>query len=161
MIRSVESALIPGLITMAVDDTESHSAPSSRICGRLVRRVRSLVIRGKGASYRRQTKAGVMADATKDAAPYRPSLWRRIRSIHPAFVLAALDLIGLGIASYLSIVELTPGGAPVCTLGGLHIGNCEDVAKSVYSRPFAGIPVAVYGVILSITLFTLAVMWWR
>jgi len=102
-----------------------------------------------------------MAIATKAAEPSRPSLWRRIRSIHPAFVLAALDLIGLGIASYLSIVELTPGGAPVCTLGGLHIGNCEDVAKSVYSRPFAGIPVAVYGVILSITLFTLAVMWWR
>jgi uncharacterized membrane protein len=102
-----------------------------------------------------------MATRIKAEAPPRLSLWRRLRSIHPAFVLATLDLIGLGIASYLSIVELTPGGAPVCTLGGLHIGNCEDVAKSVYSRPFAGIPVAVYGVILSITLFTLAIMWWR
>ena len=26
---------------------------------------------------------------------------------------------------------------------------------------FAGIPVAVYGVFLSITLFTLAILWWR
>src|SRR5450756_2563939 len=117
MIRSVESALIPGLITMVVDDTESHSAPSSRICGRLVRRVRSLVIRGKGASHRRQTKAGVMADATKDAAPYRPSLWRRTRSIHPAFVLAALDLIGLVFASYLAFTVRT-GGEVQC--GVLH-----------------------------------------
>jgi uncharacterized membrane protein len=91
----------------------------------------------------------------------RPSLWRRIRSIHPGLVLAVLDLIGLGIASYLSIVELTPGGTPVCSFGGLHIGNCEDVARSSYSRPFFGIPVAVYGVFLSITLLTLAILWWR
>jgi uncharacterized membrane protein len=91
----------------------------------------------------------------------RPSLWRRIRGIHPALVLATLDVIGLGIASYLSVVELTPGGTPVCSVGGLHIGNCEDVARSAYSRPFAGIPVAVYGVFLSITLLTLALAWWR
>src|SRR5664280_359354 len=45
--RSVWWALILGLITMGVDDTESHSAPSSRICGRLRRRVRSPVMRGK------------------------------------------------------------------------------------------------------------------
>jgi uncharacterized membrane protein len=101
-----------------------------------------------------------MAKTTRAAEPSRPSLWRRLRSIHPALVLATLDLVGLGIASYLSIVELS-GKPPVCTIGGFHIGNCEDVAKSVYSRPFAGIPVAVYGVILSITLFTLAIVWWR
>jgi uncharacterized membrane protein len=91
----------------------------------------------------------------------RPSLWRRLRSIHPGLVLATLDVIGLGIASYLSIVELTPGGTPVCSFGGLHIGNCEDVARSSYSRPFFNIPVAVYGVFLSITLLTLAILWWR
>jgi uncharacterized membrane protein len=101
-----------------------------------------------------------MAQTIKAAAPSGPSLWRRIRSTHPALVLATLDLIGLGIASYLSVVELN-GKPPVCTFGGFHIGNCEDVAKSVYTRPFAGIPVAVYGVILSITLFTLAMIWWR
>jgi uncharacterized membrane protein len=89
------------------------------------------------------------------AEPYR------IFGLHPGLVLAALDVIGLGIASYLSAVELTPGGTPVCSVGGLHIGNCEDVARSSYSRPFAGIPVAVYGVFLSITLLTLAIAWWR
>jgi len=87
----------------------------------------------------------------------RPSLWRRIRSIHPGLVLATLDLIGLGIASYLSFEELIPGGEVQC--GIIH--GCQDVAHSPYARPFAGIPVAVYGVILSITLFTLAIAWWR
>ncbi|HEX7492440.1 MAG TPA: vitamin K epoxide reductase family protein [Candidatus Limnocylindrales bacterium] len=90
-------------------------------------------------------------------APARPSLWRRIRSIHPGLVLAALDLIGLGIASYLSYEELIPGGEVQC--GVLH--GCQDVAHSIYARPVAGIPVAVYGVILSLTLFSLAIAWWR
>ena len=99
-----------------------------------------------------------MADtgmAIEAAEPYR------IFGLHPGLVLAVLDVIGLGIASYLSAVELTPGGTPVCSVGGLHIGNCEDVARSSYSRPFAGIPVAVYGVFLSLTLLTLAIAWWR
>src|SRR5450756_1652138 len=90
-----------------------------------------------------------MAVATKASAPSRPSPWRRIRSIHPAFVLAALDLIGLGIASYLSFTELTGGEVQCGVLKG-----CETVQHSPYTRPFAGIPVAVYGVILSITLLT-------
>ena len=97
-----------------------------------------------------------MAVATKAVALSRPSLWRRIRSIHPAFVLAALDLIGLGIASYLAITELT-GGIVQC--GALH--GCETVQQSPYTRPFAGIPVAVYGVFLSITLFVLAIAWYK
>jgi uncharacterized membrane protein len=97
-----------------------------------------------------------MAVATKASAPSRPSPWRRIRSIHPAFVLAALDLIGLGIASYLSFTELTGGEVQCGVLKG-----CETVQHSPYTRPFAGIPVAVYGVILSITLFTLAIAWYK
>jgi uncharacterized membrane protein len=97
-----------------------------------------------------------MAVATKASAPSRPSPWRRIRSIHPAFVLAALDLIGLGIASYLSFTELTGGEVQCGVLKG-----CETVQHSPYTRPFAGIPVAVYGVILSITLLTLAIAWYK
>ena len=85
--------------------------------------------------------------------------WRRLRSIHPALVLASLDLIGLGIASYLSYEELTPGGVPICPVG--VFGGCVKVAQSSYSRPFFGIPVAVYGVILSLTLLVLALRWWR
>jgi uncharacterized membrane protein len=83
-------------------------------------------------------------------------VWRQLRSIHPAFVLATLDLVGLAIASYLSYEELRPGGEVQCAIGG-----CQVVAHSQYARPFFGIPVAVYGVILSITLFTLAIWWWR
>lgn len=80
---------------------------------------------------------------------------RPIFGIHPGLILAFLDTIGLGIASYLSVVELA-GGVPVC--GPLH--GCETVAQSEYSR-IDGIPVAVFGVVLSLVLFTLAIAWWR
>jgi uncharacterized membrane protein len=82
--------------------------------------------------------------------------WHWARSIHPGLVLAGLDLIGLAVASYLSVTELS-GNLPVC--GPLH--GCQQVAQSPYSRPFAGIPVAVYGVFLSLVLLTLALAWWR
>ena len=101
-----------------------------------------------------------MADSRLASGLGGPSLWYRIRHIHPGLVLAALDLIGLGIASYLSYEELTPGGAVACPKVGV-LGGCQTVANSQYSRPFAGIPVAVYGVVLSITLFCLAIYWWR
>jgi uncharacterized membrane protein len=81
--------------------------------------------------------------------------WRRLRSTHPALVLAVLDLVGLGIASYLSSVELR-GELPNC--GPLH--GCEQVALSSYSR-IGGVPVAVFGVGLSLALLCLAMAWWR
>jgi uncharacterized membrane protein len=99
-----------------------------------------------------------MATTNPAAQPAQTSLWRRIRSIHPGLVLATLDLIGLGIASYLSIEELQ-NQPLVCATGGIF--DCNAVAHSSYSRPFFGIPVAVYGVILSLTLFSLAIAWWR
>ncbi len=83
-------------------------------------------------------------------------LWRQARGIHPGLVLAFLDLVGLCIALYLSSVELQ-GGVPNCIVG--H--GCENVARSPYSRPFFNVPVAVYGVFLSLTLFSLAIAWWR
>jgi uncharacterized membrane protein len=79
----------------------------------------------------------------------------RLRRIHPGWILAALDVIGLLIAGYLSFVELG-GGVPVC--GPLH--GCETVAQSQYSR-IGGVPVAVYGVALSLLLLTLAIAWIR
>jgi uncharacterized membrane protein len=106
-----------------------------------------------------------MAQTSSTSIPSRPSAirrgWTALRHIHPALILAALDLIGLGIASYLSYEELTPGGEVQCTIGGIGIGGCQTVAHSQYSRPFFDVPVAVYGVFLSITLFTLAIAWWR
>ena len=101
-----------------------------------------------------------MTDTSRADGPSGPAgLWRRIRSIHAGLVLAALDLIGLGIASYLSYEELT-GGPVLCPKIGV-LGGCQTVANSPYSCPFFNIPVAVYGVILSITLFCLAIYWWR
>jgi uncharacterized membrane protein len=78
-----------------------------------------------------------------------------LRSIHPGIVLATLDLIGLAIAGYLSVVELR-GDLPYC--GPLK--GCEEVALSEYAR-VGGIPVAVFGVVLSISLFLLAIAWMR
>jgi uncharacterized membrane protein len=83
-------------------------------------------------------------------APVRPLL-----GLHPGTILAVLDLIGLAIAAYLASVELA-GQLPVC--GPLH--GCETVAQSEYSR-ISGIPVAVFGVILSVTLLSLALAWRR
>lgn len=79
----------------------------------------------------------------------------RLRQIHPGVVLALLDLIGLGIAAYLSVVELQ-GALPFC--GPLK--GCEEVALSEYAR-IGGVPIAVFGVALSISLFFLAVAWVR
>jgi uncharacterized membrane protein len=83
-------------------------------------------------------------------APVRPIL-----GLHPGLILAALDLVGLLIAGYLSVVELQ-GGVPACGV----LQGCEEVARSEYSR-IAGIPVAVFGVALSLVLLTLALAWWR
>ena len=79
----------------------------------------------------------------------------RLRTVHPGWILVVLDVIGLLIAGYLSVVELG-GGVPSC--GPLH--GCETVATSEYSR-IGGIPVAVFGVALSLILLTLAFAWIR
>lgn len=85
----------------------------------------------------------------------RRSRVRPILGVHPALILAVLDVVGLAIAAYLSVVELQ-GGVPACG----PIKGCEEVARSEYSR-IAGIPVAVFGVGLSLLLLTLALAWWR
>jgi len=79
----------------------------------------------------------------------------RLRRIHPGWILVVLDVIGLCIALYLSVVEVG-GGVPYC--GPLH--GCETVAQSEYAR-IGGIPVAVYGVVLSLVLLSLALAWIR
>jgi uncharacterized membrane protein len=84
-----------------------------------------------------------------------PTAMARLRRLHPGVVLAALDVVGFAIAAYLSAVELA-GNLPYC--GPLK--GCEQVALSEYSR-IGGVPVAVFGVILSVTLFVLAVAWTR
>lgn len=79
----------------------------------------------------------------------------RLRRTHPGVILIVLDVIGLLIAAYLSVVELG-GGVPYC--GPLQ--GCETVAASEYAW-IGGVPVAVYGVGLSLILLALAVAWVR
>jgi uncharacterized membrane protein len=75
--------------------------------------------------------------------------------LRPGAILVALDTLGLVIATYLSSVELS-GDLPYC--GPLH--GCETVALSPYAR-IGGIPVAVFGVVLSVSLLILALAWIR
>ena len=82
--------------------------------------------------------------------PARPLL-----GVHPGLILAALDLVGLLIAGYLSVVELG-GGVPVCG----PIKGCEEVARSEYAW-IGPVPVAVFGVLLSAVLLVLALAWWK
>lgn len=79
----------------------------------------------------------------------------RLRRLHPGWILVVLDILGLAIAGYLSVVELG-GGVPYC--GPLH--GCETVAASEYAT-VGPLPVAVYGVFLSLLLLTLALIWVR
>jgi uncharacterized membrane protein len=99
-----------------------------------------------------------MAKIRNAAAGSTPSTgsgaWRRY-----ALILIVLDLIGLAIASFLSFEELTGREVP-CTVGGWGVAGCQTVATSPYSR-ILGVPVAVYGVFLSLTLLSLAVAWYR
>ncbi|MEP7379745.1 MAG: vitamin K epoxide reductase family protein [Chloroflexota bacterium] len=80
---------------------------------------------------------------------------RPLLGIHPALILGVLDVIGLIVASYLSVVELS-GNVPSCGI----ITGCEEVAKSQYNN-FLGVPVAVFGVLLSVVLLSLALAWWK
>ena len=80
---------------------------------------------------------------------------RPLLGVHPAIILAALDIVGLLVAGYLAAVELG-GGLPSCG----PIKGCEEVALSEYAR-IGGVPVAVFGVVLSVALLALAVAWWK
>jgi len=82
--------------------------------------------------------------------PARPLL-----GMHPAIILAVLDTIGLIVAGYLTVVELS-GGLPTCG----PIKGCEEVALSEYAH-IGPIPVAVFGVVLSLVLLALALAWWK
>jgi uncharacterized membrane protein len=70
-------------------------------------------------------------------------------------ILAVLDVIGLLVAGYLSIVEIG-GGVPACGI----VKGCEEVALSEFAR-VGGVPVAVFGVLLSVVLLALALAWWK
>lgn len=62
-----------------------------------------------------------------------------------------LSVLGLGVATYIAIVEGS-GGTPACVAGG---GGCETVAKSSYSH-IAGINIAVFGMVGYVLLFVSA-----
>ncbi len=66
-------------------------------------------------------------------------------------LIAFFAALGIGIATYITIVE-SGGGAPACLAGG---GGCETVAASSYSH-IAGINVAIFGIIGYVGIFLTA-----
>jgi uncharacterized membrane protein len=55
---------------------------------------------------------------------------------------STVALLGIGVATYITIAD-SSGGAPACLAGG---GGCETVASSPYSH-LAGVNIAVFGII--------------
>ena len=68
-------------------------------------------------------------------------------------VAAALAVLGVGIAGYLTYVHYA-GIAPVCTGGG----GCEKVQSSRWSE-LAGVPVALLGLLGYVTILGAVVAW--
>jgi uncharacterized membrane protein len=68
---------------------------------------------------------------------------------------AAIALLGLAAAGYLTSVKLA-GELPACG----PIRGCETVALSTYSD-IAGVPVAALGVVYSLVVLALNLVWWR
>jgi uncharacterized membrane protein len=66
-------------------------------------------------------------------------------------LIAFVAILGLGVATYITIVE-SGGGAPACLAGG---GGCHTVAASSYSH-IAGINVAIFGIIGYVGIFLTA-----
>jgi uncharacterized membrane protein len=66
-------------------------------------------------------------------------------------VTAAVCLVGLGIAAYLTYVHYA-GVAPVCTTGG-----CEKVQTSTYAE-LGGVPVALLGLVAYAALLVLSAL---
>ena len=66
---------------------------------------------------------------------------------------AVLALLGIGVATYITIADAS-SGSPVCLAGG-H--GCETVANSKYSH-LAGINVAVLGIGAYVALFAAALL---
>jgi uncharacterized membrane protein len=70
----------------------------------------------------------------------------------PLLVLAA---VGLAVSGYLVAARFL-GEAPVCG----PVKGCETVTASGYSTLFA-VPIAVFGLVLSVVLVASAAAWWR
>ncbi|HEX5928525.1 MAG TPA: vitamin K epoxide reductase family protein [Solirubrobacterales bacterium] len=65
--------------------------------------------------------------------------------------IAFFATIGIGVATYITIVE-SGGGAPACVAGG---GGCHTVAESSYSH-IAGINIAIFGILGYVGIFLTA-----
>lgn len=66
-------------------------------------------------------------------------------------LIAFFATLGIGVATYITIVE-SGGGAPACLAGG---GGCHTVAQSSYSH-IAGVNIAIFGILGYVGIFLTA-----
>ena len=66
---------------------------------------------------------------------------------------ALVSLLGIGVATYITIAD-SGGGAPACLAGG---GGCETVASSSYSH-LLGVNIAVFGIAGYVALLAAALL---
>lgn len=69
--------------------------------------------------------------------------------------MALFALVAVVASGYLTWVKLV-GGTPVCFV----VSGCDTVQQSHYSS-FMGIPVALIGLLMALTLLALVLAWWR
>ena len=67
----------------------------------------------------------------------------------PGWIVPALAVLGLGIAAYLSVVEVT-GAQAVCG----PVGDCNTVQQSAYARLFGVVPVGILGALGYVAILT-------
>lgn len=98
---------------------------------------------------RRGTRRDVVADQATSAGPRQ---WRVI----PRWLLASglLALLGTGVSIYLTIVHYDEA-ALIC-----GVGDCSTVQNSRYAE-VAGVPIAVFGMLMYATILGLAIYRWR
>jgi uncharacterized membrane protein len=90
-------------------------------------------------------------DASEVVAEVDPAVTRG----RYAAILGGIAAAGAAIALYLTWVKLA-GGVPACG----PVAGCETVQTSEYST-ILGIPVSVFGLVYTLTVLVLVLVWWR
>lgn len=85
----------------------------------------------------------------------RPDHTRRLGAV-PRWLLASalVALVGIGVSSYLTLIHYDEA-ALIC-----GVGDCHTVQNSRYAE-VAGIPIAIFGLLMYATILALAIARWR
>jgi uncharacterized membrane protein len=109
--------------------------------------------RAAAPAPRRPSRAEVSVRATATVRSTTRPPWRSVAA-------TLISLIGVGVATYLTIAHYSPSVGLACPLTG-SVVNCEAVTTSKESIVF-GIPVAVLGLLFFVPMLAISLPWaWR